>query len=238
MPKARSVWARVPEGGTSAAFWPTCRRPGSSPHRERLRPASRLCRFSLTVDKAAGGRRSGSDASASTRGAQRWRALALVSACSSRRRAEARKEAPHLLGPADKSASSEPPPYGLARYGARTAGMRRGFPPGGERACGGSDPLRGACEDQWTTEARTTIPPVERRPLRMHRGGMACAGWEAKRILPDGTRMRLRTLCGAGRRRSVYLYQRPGPEPALRADLGEFDPAERRSGVRPCDRPS
>jgi hypothetical protein len=69
-----------------------------------------------------------------------------------------------------------------------------------------SDPLRGACEDQWTAEALTAFPPVERRPLGMRRGAMTCSGWEAKRILPDGTRMRLRTLCGAREGRSVYLY--------------------------------
>ena len=142
-------------------------------------------------------------------------ALALASACSSRPPgAEARKEGPLTFsGPAgwEVSVLQQPPPYGLAQYvEPRTAGIPdgvRGFLLVGKGILwNGSDPLRGACEDQWTSEARTPLPPVDRQPLVMRRGAMTCSGWEAKRILPDGTRMRLRTLCAARGGRSVYLF--------------------------------
>jgi len=105
----------------------------------------------------------------------------------------------------------QPPPYGLAQYvEPRVEGIpdaARGFLLVGKaRFIPGPDPLAGACEDQWTTESRSAIPPLPRRPLRATRGDMVWTGWEAKRILPDGTSTRLRTLCGARKGRSVYLY--------------------------------
>jgi len=105
----------------------------------------------------------------------------------------------------------QPPPYGLAQFvEPRIEGIpdaSRGFLlVGKSHVRAGSDPLAGSCEDQWAAEMRSAIPPAARRPLRTVRGGMVCTGWEAKRTLPDGTPMRLRTLCGARDTRSVYLY--------------------------------
>jgi hypothetical protein len=142
-------------------------------------------------------------------------ALVLSAACSSRMPGGgSRREGPlTYAGPAgwEIRVLQQPPPYGLAQYvEPRTQGIpdaSRGFLLVGKARVGaGSDPLGRACEDQWTTEAGSAIPPVERRALRVARGSMICVGWEAKRILPDGTSMRLRTLCGARAGQSVYLY--------------------------------
>ncbi len=142
-------------------------------------------------------------------------AIALVAACSSRMGGGfSGGEAPLVsVGPAgwEMKILQQPPPSGLAQYvEPRIEGIpdaSRGFLLVGKSYVrAGSDPMAGACEDQWATESKSAIPPGPRRPLRTVRGGMSCTGWEAKRILPDGTPMRLRTLCGARDTRSVYLY--------------------------------
>jgi len=105
----------------------------------------------------------------------------------------------------------EPPPYGLAQFvEPRTQGIpdaSRGFLLIGKaRVWLGQDPLATACENQWASELRSAIPPVGRRPIQAARAGAAYTGWEAKRVLPDGTAMRLRTLCGVRGGLSTYLF--------------------------------
>ena len=141
--------------------------------------------------------------------------LLLAAGCSSRRLGGASVRGAPLTtaGPAgwEMKILQQPPPCGLAQYvEPRAPGIpdaARGFLLIGKaRFFPGADPLARACEDQWTTESRSAIPPQPRRPLGARRGGMTWAGWEAKRVLPDGTLMRLRTLCGALEGGSVYLY--------------------------------
>ena len=112
-------------------------------------------------------------------------------------------------------------PYGLAQYvEPRAPGIpegARGFLLVGKgQVVAGRDPLADACDEQWHSEMESAQPPEDRRPYRLEAAASGAgaskaragrfAGWEARRRLPDGTIMRLRTLCGVEGTESTYLY--------------------------------
>ncbi len=71
------------------------------------------------------------------------------------------------------------------------------------------------CDAQWRSETVLTPPATGREPIEARRGGVVYTGWEARRALPDGSRLKSRALCGSSDVETAFFFLSAPDESAL-----------------------
>ncbi|MDP3937279.1 MAG: hypothetical protein Q8R92_03985 [Deltaproteobacteria bacterium] len=114
----------------------------------------------------------------------------------------------------------EPPPYWLVEY------LEPALPGVPDESRGrvrvgkawqqaGRSVVTSLCDAQWRSETVLAQPATGREPIEARRGGVVYTGWEARRALPDGSKLKLRALCGSSDVGTAFFFLSAPDESAL-----------------------